>query len=182
MTHPSTRSELAEERKSKKRPIAAFVLATIAFTGLGAGLTSAAWTDNVFFGTTAAAATFNLQGSLSGGPADSDWKESAAASPIELQIPATSLANLLPGQTRTITLYVRNTGSVNAALVSTVAFDAPTAFTPDTVLTVAPSTSTLAAGATATITVTVTTPSGWAESNKGKSSTVTVKIAGEAVA
>jgi hypothetical protein len=50
-TQPITRRDqrAATTKKNKRRPIVAFALATLAVGGVGAALTSAAWTDNVFF-------------------------------------------------------------------------------------------------------------------------------------
>lgn len=178
----ATRAELRAARKNKRRPVAAAVLAILAVGGIGAAATSAAWTDNVFFSSQAQAATFNLQGSLDG----TSYKESDNANSVELVIPASQLANLLPGQSRSIDLYVKNTGSVSAALTGSVAFAAnstfttnPTAGLGDLAATLTPST-----GATASdkFTLTITTPADWATSNQGKTGTVIVTIAGTATA
>ena len=61
-------------RQDKRRPLAAFGLAVLAVGGVGAALTSAAWTDNALFAAPATAATFDLQGSLDG----TTWSDSAA--------------------------------------------------------------------------------------------------------
>jgi hypothetical protein len=180
---PATRADRRSARKGKKKglPIVAATLALAAVGGIGAAATSAAWTDNVFFAAPAQAATFDLQGSLNG----TTWVQSDNADSVQLSVPATAFANLLPGQTRTVTLYVKNTGTTNAALTATAAWSGST-FTTNPTLAVAPTTSTLTAagGSTAstTITLTVTAPSDWNATNQGKSGTVTVTIGGTATA
>lgn len=173
----------AETRKGKRRPVIAFALAALAVGGIGAAATSAAWTDNVFFSATAEAATFNLQGSLDGG---ATWQESDNKSSIQLVVPATALANLLPGQTRTINLDVRNQGSVSAALTWKVEFADGSTFTTNPTATVTGLTTTLtpATGLTAAdqFQLVVTTPAGWTAENQGKTATIIITIEGTATA
>lgn len=176
----TTRKDL-KRRKNKSRPVVAVVLAALAIGGVGAAATSAAWTDNVFFTAQAQAATFNLQGSLDG----STWVESDNSGSVQLVVPASQFANMLPGQSRTVNLYVKNLGSVSAALTGTAAFSASTFTTNPTVaLGDLAATLTPASGATASdqFTLTITAPSDWATSNQGKSGTVLVTIAGTATA
>lgn len=172
----------ADTRKGKRRPVIAFALAALAVGGIGAAATSAAWTDNVFFSATAEAATFNLQGAVEGGA----WQESDNKSSIQLVVPASALANLLPGQTRTINLDVKNLGSVSAALTSTVEFATGSTFTtnPTASVTGLAATLTPATGAAPTdqFQLVVTTPSDWAAVNQGKTATIIVTISGTATA
>jgi len=180
-TTPTTRNELKREKKNKRRPIAAFVLAALAVGGVGAAATSAAWTDNVFFTAQAQAATFNLQGSLDG----TTWVESDNSGSVQLVVPASQFANLLPGQSRTVNLHVKNLGSVSAALTGTAAFSASTfATNPTVALGDLAATLTPAGGAAAAdqFTLTITAPSDWAPANQGKSGTVLVTISGTATA
>ncbi|MET0735245.1 MAG: hypothetical protein ABWY55_06345 [Microbacterium sp.] len=178
----TTNAPTVRRRRRSKRPVVAVVLATLAIGGIGAAATSAAWTDNVFFSAQAQAATFNLQGSLDG----STWKESADQSTVELVVDPAQLANLLPGQTRTITLNVKNTGSVSAALTGSVAFATGSTFTtnPTIQLSGLATSLTAAGGATPTdsFTLTVTAPADWAATNQGKTGTIIVTIAGTATA
>ncbi|UUT35223.1 hypothetical protein [Microbacterium elymi] len=183
MNDTTTRTARRTARQARKRrPIIAGALALLAVGGIGAAVTSAAWTDNVFFSAPAQAATFNLQGSLDGG----SWVESDNAGSIQLVVPAATFANMLPGQTRTVTLQVKNTGTANAALTATAAWTAGSTFTTAPTLTAAPATGTLTAaggaGATTTVTLTVAAPADWAAGNQGKSGTVQVTIAGTATA
>jgi hypothetical protein len=169
-------------RRTKRRPVAAFALAALAVGGVGAAITSAAWTDNAFFAAPATAATFDLQGSLDG----KAWSDSANPDAVELVVPADKLANLLPGQTRTIDLWVRNQGSVNAALTSTVRFATGSTFTQNPATSVTGLTASLTpAGGTAAadqFQLTVTAPADWATTNQGRTGTVVITVAATATA
>ncbi|MGV9192874.1 hypothetical protein ACQ143_00805 [Microbacterium sp. MC2] len=172
---PTTASTVEEPRKDKKRAVIAFGLAALAIGGIGAAATSAAWTDNVFFSAGAEAATFNLQGSIDG----KSWTEGVEEAKIE--IPASELANLLPGETRTIKLHVKNDSTVGAALTSSVEF-AASAFEENPTATVEDLAPTLVNGATDEFQLVVKAPADWAATNQGKSATIVVKIAGTATA
>ncbi|GAA1932281.1 hypothetical protein GCM10009775_25360 [Microbacterium aoyamense] len=180
-TQPTTRREnrTAAPKKNKRRPIVAFALATLAVGGVGAALTSAAWTDNVFMAAAADGATFDLQASLD----NKDWKQSDDKKAVQITVAADKFAKLLPGQTRTVTLYVKNAGNVNAKLVSSVEWAGstfatnPKAEVGDLAASLAPSGST---GDTDAFTLTVTAPADWDVANKGKSGTIVVTLAGEA--
>lgn len=176
---PATTTE--KRRKSRRIPIMAFSLAALTVGGIGAAATSAAWTDNTFFSAPAAAATFNLQGSLDG----VTWKESAAKDSIELTVPADALANLLPGQSRTIKLWVKNASSVSAALTSEAVFATGSTFTTNPTVAVSGLAATLTPtgiGSSDQFDLTVTAPADWAPTNQGKTGTVVVTIAATATA
>ncbi|MBO1031235.1 hypothetical protein IPV09_07775 [Tessaracoccus sp. SD287] len=166
----------------KRRALVPFFLAVLAVGGVGAAATSAAWTDNTFFSGSAAGATFNLQGSLDG----VTWKESASADSVQLVIPASQLNHLLPGQTRTIDLWVNNDSSVNAALTSTVAFASNSTFTTLPTVSISDLSATLtptgSTGSSDKFQLVLTTPADWAASNQGATGTVTVTISGTATA
>ena len=93
----------------RRRKITKFALAGVAVLGVGAALTSAAWSDNVFFGGDASTATLDLEGSADG----VNWAEGDNAG-LPITIP--ELENVGPGQTDTHTVYVRNKGSVDVYL------------------------------------------------------------------
>lgn len=177
MTASTAPVENVRIRQGKARPIIAFGLAALAVGGVGAAVTSAAWTDNTLFSAPAAAATFDLQGSVDGGT----WAQSSAAGNVELAVPSSAFANLLPGQTRQVTLRVKNVGSVGGALTSSVAFSGST-FETAPAATVNGLASTLAPNGSDDFTLSVTAPADWSPANQGKSGTVIVTIAGEAVA
>ncbi len=167
-------------RKNKRRPIAAFALATLAVGGVGAALTSAAWTDNVFFSASADAAEFDLQGSVNG----TDWKQSNDDGSIELVVDPASFAKLLPGESREVTLQVKNLGNVKGALTSSVDWakgatfeSTPKAAVSDLADTLQPTGS---KGDSDEFTLTVTAPKDWDASNMGKTGTIIVTISGEA--
>lgn len=175
-TTPTTRRE--QRKAGKRRPIVAFGLATLAVGGIGAAMTSAAWTDNVFFSAQADAATFDLEGSVDGGKT---WLQSDNEEKIELIVPASEFAKLLPGETRTVTLDVRNNGNVNATLVgSAVWADSQTTFAQDPKVAVSDLEATLAPAGTDSFTLTVTTPDDWSTDNKGKAGVIVVTVSGEA--
>lgn len=173
--------DIREERKRKRRPIVAALLAILAVGGVGAAATSAAWTDNVLFGIDAAAATFDLQGSVN---ATGDWNPAGTpGEPARILVPEAAFANLLPGQTRTVTLYLHNAGSVTAQIQTPVgkAWENSTFETaPSVEVTGLPST--LAAGDTTPFTVTITTTDTWDDENIGDSGTLVVTVAGQAIA
>jgi len=112
---PPTAPPARTPDKRRRRTIAKFALAGVAVLGVGAALTSAAWTDDVFFAADATSGTFDLQGSLDG----TNWFDVAtvddtATTPI--QIPATAFANLAPNDSRVVTLHLQNAGSVPITL------------------------------------------------------------------
>ena len=98
-----------EARRARRVKIG---LAALAVLGVGAALTSAAWTDVVFFDANVTTGNFNLQGAL---PADQDapdappdgaaWLESDDATAIQLHFDQIQFA---PDESVTVTGYVRN--------------------------------------------------------------------------
>lgn len=97
------------ETPGRRRKITKFALAGVAVLGVGAALTSAAWTDNVWFGGSATTGDLDLQGRAN--PGDT-WSEGSESIPIV--IPA--IANVGPNQTDSHTVYVRNSGTVDVYL------------------------------------------------------------------
>ena len=159
-----------KKRAANRRNALKIGLAGIAIAGVGAALTSAAWTDNVWFSAPADAATFNLTASLDG----TTWTETSEAAP--LTIASSEFAKLLPGQTRTVTVHVKNESNVDAALTATPTIAGQLADAGLTV-TASPTKPNLAAAETTTVTITVKVPEAWSETHKGKSGTV--KLTGE---
>lgn len=179
MSETTTPADIRDERARKRRPIVALGLAALAVGGIGAAMTSAAWTDNVLFSAGAEAATFELVGAVGTGA----YSTANGPDSVTLTIPASELANLIPGQTRTIPLHVRNDGSVPAALTSTAVFASGSTFTTNPTATVTDLGTSLAAGGTVDdFSLVVTTPSDWATTNQGKSGTIVVTITGTATA
>jgi predicted ribosomally synthesized peptide with SipW-like signal peptide len=181
MTSNTAETAPTSPRRKKRQPIIAFGLAALAIGGIGAAATSAAWSDNTWFSAPAAAATFNLQGSLDG----TTWLDGTQTTvgdvtTYELAVPATTFANLLPGQTRNVNLWVRNDSSVNAVLTSEVAFANGSTFvtkpTPALSGLAASLTAQGTAGATDQFQLALTTPAAWDPANIGKSGTVVVTL------
>ncbi|WP_261164312.1 hypothetical protein [Microbacterium sp. Marseille-Q6965] len=140
-------------------------------------MTTAAWTDNTLFSASADAATFDLEGSMDG----ATWVESDDPAAIQLAVPASTFADLLPGESRSVTLHVRNVGSVSAALSSSVVFSNST-FTTNPTATVDGLATPLFANTADEFTLTVTAPEDWSTSNQGQSASIVVTISGQAVA
>lgn len=92
----------------RRRKISKFALAGIAVLGVGGALTSAAWSDNVFFGGSASAAPFELQGL---DPATNNWFD-ADTEGARIVLPAGSLDGIGPGISDSVTLTVRNAGEL----------------------------------------------------------------------
>lgn len=129
--------------KGRKRATLKIVLAGVAIAGVGAAITTAVWTDDVFFSATATASSFDLQGRAGtsgtwldvGVPGDSD------TTPIVLT--AAGLDALSPGETILVPFQLCNVGTV-AGTVTAVSTPALTG--------------TMPADALAELTVTVTAP------------------------
>jgi hypothetical protein len=99
-----------------RRPwkVARFVLAGGVLLGVGAGLTSAAWTDDAVFKADASTPTIQLQGGngqvpsvwMNADPANADGKGTAVT------IPASVFASLAPGVTATTHVGLKNASTV----------------------------------------------------------------------
>jgi hypothetical protein len=174
-------SRVAGNGWSTRRRLLAVLLALLAVGGVGAAVTSAAWTDNVFFSSKASAASFNLQGSL--GSATGPWTESDDSANITLVVPAATFADLVPGRTVDVSLYVKNVGSVAAALTTSVAAtgDMFTGTGPATA-TVTGTPASLAATGVATLTLEVAAPTDWNTSYQGSTGSIVVTVHGETTA
>lgn len=179
----TTQTHTSDDRRKKRAAIARFVLAGVAVLGIGAAATSAAWTDDAWFSANANSATVELQASLDG----STWIDADTSGAAAVTIPPATFANMVPGQTRTVTLHLKNASTVPLAIgapVVTPTDDMFTGATPATVaVTGAPAT--LAAGAdtlTAPITLTVTAPDPWPATYQGKTGSVTIQFQGQTTA
>lgn len=177
---PTNSTPTTKTNRRRKR-YAKFALATVGLAGVGAALTSAAWTDDIAFMTDTSAATVDLQGSVTG--ADGSWfdvlgdDETSAANPIVVDSDA--FGNLLPGDERTITVHLRNEGSVDLALgapqfefVGGFASALAAADVEGTY-----GTSTIAPDASTTLQVAVTVPADWDAANMGATGNLLVTVA-----
>ncbi len=99
---------IQHESSTRRRKVTKFALAGVAVLGIGAALTSAAWSDNVFFGGTTSAAEFELQG---WDPTAGDWFD-ADTSGARIVLPADALTEVGPGISDSYTVTVRNNGDL----------------------------------------------------------------------
>lgn len=182
--------------RGRRLQIVRLGLAALVFTGAGAALTMAAWTDGTFFAATASSGAIDLQGAVeyvdSGdtAPEDLDWQDfpslEESGQVVRFVPPAIDFENLGPDESRSATLWVRNAGSLPIRLLfdqtdaSAVSwsgadvFPAPPAVVvsaTDPAGTPVPSIDgrILAVDEWLTVTVTVTTPEDWAQENAGRS-------------
>jgi len=115
-------------RRLPRATVVKLALAALALVGVGAGVTSAAWTDDANFAASASSASVSLYAYRIGetgcttapttGGTTGCWIDAAPATPIT--IPAATFAGLLPTNTKTYTAYVYNAGSSNLALTTAV--------------------------------------------------------------
>lgn len=144
------------ERRLRRRTVVKFSLAGAALLGIGAGFTSAAWTDDAWFSTTMTSASVELRASLDTPVNFVDADTSAVA----VVVPPATFQNILPNQVRTYTLRLQNTSSVPLAVPAPVfagsgaLFAAPKPL----IVTFSPTVGTLAVGAQTTVIMTVTAP------------------------
>ena len=102
-------------RTRRRRYFLPIALAAVGVLGIGAAVTTAAWTDQVWFAAEAKAADFNLQGSLlEAGPFDEYESQGTA---LAIPISTSNFGDLVPSDTaRTLDVYVKNAGTVDATL------------------------------------------------------------------
>jgi predicted ribosomally synthesized peptide with SipW-like signal peptide len=198
-TSPTSRLDVARRRRIANA--VKIALAGGALLGMGAAATSAAWTDQANFSATAASATVGLQGSLNGTTwfdANTASTSTGVAADLAISVPAATFTGLVPNPnntsqvTRSVTLYLRSTGSAPTA-VSTACTPsgdlftgaAPLIVTFDAAATTATSctrTFTFAAGDTAaqSTVLKVTVPAAWPQTYAGKSGSLVVTFTGTA--
>ncbi|MFV0286683.1 MAG: hypothetical protein ACK5IM_09925 [Demequina sp.] len=118
-------------RRRSRRDKVKLVLAGVAVAGIGAAVTTAAWTDDVWFSAEAQAAEFDLQGRVVG---TNDWLDIGVDDTVEdssddtvIVIPddawlsggvPVDLTTLVPGDTATASLEVCNAGSTDISLAA----------------------------------------------------------------
>jgi hypothetical protein len=96
------------QTSGRRRKISKFALAGVAILGVGGALTSAAWSDNVFFGGTSSAADFELQGL---DPATGGWFD-ADTDGASIVLPADAFDEVGPGIADSYTVQVKNAGDL----------------------------------------------------------------------
>lgn len=97
-----------ENSTNRRRKVTKFALAGVAVLGVGAALTSAAWSDNVFFGGSAEAADFELQG---WDPINGVWAN-ADTNGVRIALPADAFDEVGPGISDSYNVRVYNAGDV----------------------------------------------------------------------
>lgn len=126
---------------ARKRATLKIVLAGVAIVGVGAAVTTAVWTDDVFFGATATASSFDLQHAAAAAGPWSD--EGVPGDEAVVTITAAGLDALSPSTTINVPFYLCNVGTTAGTVT-----DITTPVVGDP----------LATAAGAELTVTVTTP------------------------
>ena len=92
------------EQKERRNKVLRIGAGTLAFLGIGAAITTAAWTDQVWFSGSASASAVQLEGSTD----KADWAVAQDES-VAIQIPDEALQNLAPGHAAsTVEVYVKN--------------------------------------------------------------------------
>lgn len=172
---------IQNESSNRRRKVTKFALAGVAVLGVGAALTSAAWSDNVFFGGSAGAADFELQGY---NPATAIW-ENADSNGARIILPTDAFDEVGPGIGDTYTVYVRNNGDLPIYL------NAPNTYSTGGALFAAPEPADvsysgysgdgiLAVGEQESVDVTVTGNVDWTGTEyQGRTGTLSIQITGE---
>jgi hypothetical protein len=163
---------IQHESSTRRRKVTKFALAGVAVLGVGAALTSAAWTDNVWFGGDATAAEFELAGSND----QVSWViDSTDTATIELP----ELDTIGPGVSDSVNVWVQNQGDIpiylSDAVITVVEPTLVDAFQTDFEY----SRTTLGPDQIARVTVTVT---GTESLQEGDSSPILVQIEGSSEA
>ena len=170
-----------ENATSRRRKVTKFSLAGVAVLGVGAALTSAAWSDNVFFGGSAEAAAFELQGY---DPINDVWVD-ADTNALRITLPADAFDTVGPDISDAYNVRVYNAGDVpiylNVPVVNTTAGALFRGGAPATVSFGAYSgDGVLAPGEEENVDVIVTGDISWTgTAYQGTTGTLTVRIAGE---
>ena len=152
----ASREATTSERRRRRRTVVKYSLVGAVLLGIGAGATSAAWTDDAWFSASMTSASVELRASADTPVNFVDADTSAAA----VVVPAATFQNMLPNQVRTYTLRLQNTSTVPLTVPAPVftgsgaLFAAPKPL----VVTFSPTVGTLAVGAQTTVTMTVTAP------------------------
>lgn len=102
----------------KRRLATGIALASVTVLGFGAALTTAAWTDDVWFTATADTAAIELYGAVSiAQPAlvPASWVD-ADTEPTAVTIPTPAFADLAPSETRAVSIWLWNDSSADLAV------------------------------------------------------------------
>ncbi len=104
---------ITTDRRARRATITKLALAAVAVLGVGAALTSAAWTDDAWFTASATAGEVELEGRAVAVPPETelDWSEADDAG-TAVVVPADRLEGLVPEEVRTFDIELRNSSSV----------------------------------------------------------------------
>jgi hypothetical protein len=105
-----------------------FALAGVAVLGIGAAITTAAWTDDVYFGAQGVASSFDLQGTALGAAADcstaTGWQDIGVPGETDetttIDFSTAEFGALAPGEVVTAELCLRNVGTADGTIDDTV--------------------------------------------------------------
>ncbi|MEL4318398.1 hypothetical protein WJX64_05230 [Leifsonia sp. YIM 134122] len=106
------------QKNGKRRTIVAIALGSIAVLGFGAALTTAAWTDDVWFSAEADTASIDLYGAVADTQPALDvtnW-EDADTEPDAITIPVDSFGDLMPGETRSVPIWLWNESTTDLSV------------------------------------------------------------------
>lgn len=175
------------ESRRKRGDRAKLTLAGIAVIGIGAAVTTAAWTDDVWFSAAAEAAEFDLQGQVDGDAAWSDIgiddADGDISDDVAIAIPATAFEGIVPGFDNTVTLNLMNAGSSEITLATPTQTATGGIFegTDPAVVTIgALGETVLAPGEETSFTVQITTDADWPQSYMGSTGDVSILVVGTA--
>jgi len=119
-------TQVTNSSRRNRGTIIKLVLAGVAVLGVGAALTTAAWTDQAWFSAEATAGDVELQAALPDatgtGPGtfiDADDLADAVVIPLAPEY----FENIAPGEAREVTLWLRNDGSLPLTIESAAAQD-----------------------------------------------------------
>lgn len=101
---------------ARKRATLKIALAGVAIAGVGAAITTAVWTDDVFFGATATASSFDLQHAAAAAGPWSD--EGVPGDEAVVSISATGLDALSPSTTIGVPFYLCNVGTTAGTITA----------------------------------------------------------------
>lgn len=156
-------------------------LAAIALLGIGAAITAAAWTDDVYFEANLDSGSLDLVGRISDGNSWSDWLVSNDAGDIALSV---DFENLNPGDVRTMSVEVRNDGTATALITGAASWGVGTYESGDCAVDIAlnplPSGDIIIASGqtTGVYDVTFTVPTTWPNSCENTSDTFVLHVTG----
>lgn len=178
MTEVTTERTAATEENKKKRRKGAFFLkfglTGVALLGIGAAATSAAWTDQAWFAGTASTASIELEASL----ASATGFVAADTQGTAVVIPAATFSQLVPGADKSVTVYLKNTSTVNVKVSQLTAAGTGDVFATGgatvTVTATPAIPATLAPNDVVPVVVNVKTPSTLADSFQNKTGVITL--------